>query len=102
MHAMVLGLMHDDTLYETPEVKEALRRLPKKLQEERQYRISRALYLSMRKEILPKAEWTKFEEVFSCHLTGILAILTLLPNDEYEEFTSLSTSQLHLSPSCFV
>lgn len=59
----VLGLLHDDTLHDTPEVKEALRRLPKKLQDERQYRVTRALYLSMRKEVLPKAEWTKYEEV---------------------------------------
>lgn len=59
----LLGLQHDDTLHETPEVKEALRRLPKKLQDERQFRISRALYLSMRKEVLPKPEWTKYEEV---------------------------------------
>ena len=57
--------MHDDTLEETPEVKEALRRLPKKVLDERQFRVTRALYLSMKKEVLPKAEWTKFEEV-SC------------------------------------
>ena len=56
--------MHHDTLHETEEVKEALRRLPKRLQDERQFRISRALYLSMKKEILPKEEWTKYEEVF--------------------------------------
>jgi ubiquinol-cytochrome c reductase subunit 7 len=57
-----LGLRHDDTLMETPEVKEALRRLPKKLQDERQFRITRALNLSMKKDILPKDEWTKYEE----------------------------------------
>jgi len=56
------GLMHDDTLNETPEVKEALHRLPRRIQDERQFRITRALYLSMRKEILPKEEWTKWEE----------------------------------------
>jgi len=56
-----LGLMHDDTLMETPEVTEALHRLPKRLQDERQFRISRALYLSMRKDVLPKDEWTKWE-----------------------------------------
>jgi len=54
--------MHDDTLFETPEVKEALHRLPARIQDERQFRITRALYLSMRKEILPKEEWTKWEE----------------------------------------
>ena len=46
-----------------PEVKEAIRRLPKNVAEERQFRMSRALYLSMRKEILPQNEWTNFEEV---------------------------------------
>jgi len=56
-----LGMMNDDTLKETPAVKEALRRLPKHLLDERQFRMTRALYLSMRKEILPKDEWTKYE-----------------------------------------
>jgi len=56
-----LGMQHDDTLSETPAVKEALRRLPKRLLDERQFRMTRALYLSMRKEILPKEEWTKWE-----------------------------------------
>jgi len=56
--------MDDDTLRETPDVKEALRRLPKDVAEERQYRVTRALYLSMRKEILPKAEWTTYDSVF--------------------------------------
>jgi len=55
--------MNEDTLFETPEVKEALRRLPKQVAEERQYRITRALYLSMRKEILPKEEWTSYDSV---------------------------------------
>jgi len=55
--------MDDDTLRDTPEVKEAVRRLPKQVAEERQYRITRALYLSMRKEILPKDEWTSYDTV---------------------------------------
>jgi len=57
-----LGLLQNDTLLETPEVKEAVRRLPRHVQDERQWRITRALYLSMRKEILPKDEWTKWED----------------------------------------
>jgi len=57
-----LGLRHDDCLRETDDVKEAIRRLPKYLQDERMWRSSRALYLSMRKEILPKEEWTKWED----------------------------------------
>ena len=55
--------MHrDDCLYETDEVKEALRRLPIKLVDERNYRVMRALHLSMTKTILPKEQWTKYEE----------------------------------------
>jgi len=57
-----LGLLQNDTLKETPEVKEAIRRLPAHIQDERQFRITRALYLSMRKEILPKEEWSKWED----------------------------------------
>lgn len=57
--------MHrDDCLYETEAVQEAIRRLPKDLKDERNYRIIRALNLSMTKTILPKEEWTKYEEDF--------------------------------------
>jgi ubiquinol-cytochrome c reductase subunit 7 len=55
--------MRDDCLNEDANVKEAIRRLPPTVYDARQFRISRALYLSMRKEILPKEEWTKMEEV---------------------------------------
>jgi len=55
--------MDDDTLRDTPDVVEAVRRLPKEVAEARQYRITRALYLSMRKEILPKEEWTSYDMV---------------------------------------
>lgn len=37
------GLYHDDVLYENDEVKEAIRRLPQNLQDERAFRIQRAL-----------------------------------------------------------
>jgi len=57
-----IGLRYDDTLRETEEVKEALRRLPAKEADERIFRISRAIQLSANKTILPKAEWTKFED----------------------------------------
>jgi len=60
--------MIDDTLKDSPDVVEALRRLPKHVAEERQYRISRALYLSMRKEILPKEEWTTYDSVLTIQL----------------------------------
>jgi len=55
--------MNDDTLKDSPELTEALRRLPRDVAEERQYRITRALYLSMRHEILPKEEWTTYDTV---------------------------------------
>lgn len=59
---MLTGLQHDDLYYETDDVKEAIRRLPKKEYDERQYRIIRAIHLSMQKDILPKEQWTKWEE----------------------------------------
>ncbi len=55
--------MHDDVLYETPDVEEALRRLPQKVVDDRNYRIMRALQLSGQKKLLPRSEWTKYEEV---------------------------------------
>lgn len=55
--------MRDDTVYEDPDVKEALRRLPEGVYNDRMFRIKRALDLSMKQQILPKNQWTKFEEV---------------------------------------
>lgn len=60
--------MRDDILNETPNVKEALRRLPRDVYDARQFRISRALNLSNKKDILPKDEWQKYEEVRSRRL----------------------------------
>ncbi|KAM6171139.1 cytochrome b-c1 complex subunit 7 [Erethizon dorsatum] len=57
-----LGLMRDDTIYEDEDVKEALRRLPENLYNDRMFRIKRALDLSMKHQILPKEQWTKYEE----------------------------------------
>lgn len=57
-----MGLMRDDLLYEDRDVKEALRRLPQKYVDERNYRILRATQLSIQKSILPKDEWMKFED----------------------------------------
>ncbi|CAB3240995.1 unnamed protein product [Arctia plantaginis] len=56
------GLLRDDCLYETEDVTEALRRLPQHVVDERNFRIVRALQLSLTKNILPKEEWTKYEE----------------------------------------
>ncbi|XP_063007596.1 cytochrome b-c1 complex subunit 7 [Melospiza melodia melodia] len=56
------GLMRDDTLYEDDDVKEALKRLPEQLYNERMFRIKRALDLSLKHQILPKDQWVKYEE----------------------------------------
>lgn len=58
----LIGLHRDDVLYENDDVKEAVRRLPRQLYDERNYRIMRALHLSMTKTILPKEQWTKYED----------------------------------------
>lgn len=57
------GLMRDDTIYETPDVKVAVQRLPERVYNDRMFRIKRALDLSLKQQILPKDQWTKFEEV---------------------------------------
>ena len=57
-----LGLMRDDTIHENDNVKEAIRRLPETLYNDRVFHIKRALDLSMRQQILPKEQWTKYEE----------------------------------------
>lgn len=57
------GLMRDDIIRETPEVEEAIRRLPKDVYDQRIFRISRALNLSAKKNILPREQWTKIEDV---------------------------------------
>ncbi|XP_030072798.1 cytochrome b-c1 complex subunit 7 [Microcaecilia unicolor] len=57
-----LGLVRDDTLYEDDDVKEAIRRLPDRVYDERIFRIKRAIDLSLKHQILPKEQWTKYEE----------------------------------------
>lgn len=69
--------MHDDVLYETPDVEEALRRLPPKLLDDRNFRIIRAINLSGTKKILPRAEWTKYEEVTADILYSLKLVFTL-------------------------
>ncbi|XP_050771608.1 cytochrome b-c1 complex subunit 7 [Gymnogyps californianus] len=66
-----LGLMRDDTLYEDDDVKEALKRLPEHLYNERIFRIKRALDLSLKHQILPKDQWVKYEED-KCYLEPYL------------------------------
>ncbi|KZC05163.1 Cytochrome b-c1 complex subunit 7, partial [Dufourea novaeangliae] len=57
-----LGLMRDDIIHESPEVEEAIRRLPKHVRDERVFRIVRALQLDTQRKILPPEQWTKLEE----------------------------------------
>ncbi|XP_034016534.1 cytochrome b-c1 complex subunit 7 [Thalassophryne amazonica] len=56
------GLLRDDLLHENENVKEAIRRLPENVYNDRVFRIKRALDLSLKNQILPKEEWTKYEE----------------------------------------
>ena len=56
------GLWRDDCLYENQDVIEALRRLPQPIKDERNFRIIRAMQLDANKKLLPKEQWTKFEE----------------------------------------
>lgn len=49
-------------MHEDADVQEALRRLPDHVIDERNFRLVRAMQLSLQKIILPKEEWTKFEE----------------------------------------
>lgn len=58
----ISGLLRDDCLYETEDVTEALRRIPSHVVDERNFRMVRAMQLSLQKTILPKEEWTKYEE----------------------------------------
>ncbi|XP_076247654.1 cytochrome b-c1 complex subunit 7 [Calliopsis andreniformis] len=57
-----LGLMRDDCLRETPELEEALRRLPAHIRDERNFRLVRAMQLDAERKILPKEQWTKWDE----------------------------------------
>ncbi|CAH1132846.1 unnamed protein product [Ceutorhynchus assimilis] len=57
------GLVRDDLLiWEDPIVQLALKRLPSEMVNMRNFRLMRATQLSCRKEILPKEQWTKFED----------------------------------------
>ena len=56
--------MRGDMIHEIEDVKEAIRRLPENLYNDRMFRIKRALDLTMRHQILPKDQWTKYEDKF--------------------------------------
>jgi len=48
---------------EFPDVKEAIRRLPDHVQDERAFRIHRALHYCMLKQVLPQDQWTHPDDV---------------------------------------
>ncbi|XP_058519864.1 cytochrome b-c1 complex subunit 7-like [Ochotona princeps] len=54
--------MQDDTIHKDEDVKEAIRRLPENLYNDRMFHIKRALDLTMRQQILPTEQWSKNEE----------------------------------------
>ncbi|XP_037058210.1 cytochrome b-c1 complex subunit 7-like [Peromyscus leucopus] len=54
--------MRDDTIYKTEDVKEAIRRLSENLYNDRMFQVKRALDLTMKHQILPKEQRTKYEE----------------------------------------
>ncbi|XP_014473436.1 PREDICTED: cytochrome b-c1 complex subunit 7-like isoform X2 [Dinoponera quadriceps] len=58
----LISLMRDDVLYENEDVLEALRRLPKHLLDERNFRIVRAMQIDSQKRILPEEQWTRYED----------------------------------------
>ena len=64
MPGLFSGLMSNDVMYERgADMREALKRLPQDVMDERKARLTRALFLSTRKIVLPKEEWTQPEEV---------------------------------------
>ncbi|KAL1516925.1 hypothetical protein ABEB36_000756 [Hypothenemus hampei] len=56
------GLWRDDVLHEDEDVREALKRVPQHIIDERNYRMLRAIQLSIQKTYLPKEQWTKLED----------------------------------------
>merc|ERR1712026_572542 len=56
------GLYHDDCLYENEDMKEALKRVPGHLLDERAFRIQRAVQCSVQKTVLPADQWPTYDE----------------------------------------
>merc|ERR1711862_473851 len=56
------GLYKHDIYIETEDVAEALRRLPKDLQDQRTFRMYRATQLYIQKTRLPKDQWPTYDE----------------------------------------
>ena len=86
MRLLVVGLMRDDCLRQTPDFTMAMQRLSSEVADARQFRVSRAIALSMRKEILPKEEWTKLEEVvFLCYVPRKIQLALILDKRTTQE-----------------
>lgn len=58
----LVGLFLQDCYEDTPEVTEAIRRLPADVFDARNKRITLAVHASLNKTYLPKEQWTKYEE----------------------------------------
>lgn len=58
----MIGLFYEDLYDNTPDVDEAIRRLPADVFDARNKRITLAVYASLNKTYLPESQWTKFEE----------------------------------------
>lgn len=58
-----LGLLSDDITRDNEITAEALRRLPKDVYQERQWRHARAISFNANKDVLPESEWLKPEQV---------------------------------------
>lgn len=57
-----VGLLFHDVRQITPDFIKAVRRLPRELTEQRDFRMSRALHLAAARSILPRDEWLKYED----------------------------------------
>lgn len=55
-------MRHDTIRMDTEVTREARARLPKQIAAERQFRVSRALHLDAKQQILPKEEWMTLEK----------------------------------------
>jgi len=57
------GLLYDDCMNEdNPVIAEAVRRLPPDVQDERAFRITKALHCCVTHDVLPKDQWTTWED----------------------------------------
>ena len=71
------GLRREDLIMEEyPGVREALRRLPEDVIHVRNYRLARAIDLSMKHRILPESEWINTDEVYASGMSNDDSIST--------------------------